>query len=156
MDAVDFSFGVTLDQVDQINRLVRLIAAQGDVIAVGNAIRLDERSLPSLGEAIYDAACAVHDIVEQVCEQKLKHAITVAMATDVKEAGPIYLDDRRRRALAVDPFARMRKAAPYADGIGGTDSACCIVLTLQGSAPAVAKRKKKPRQADAPNRLSTG
>jgi hypothetical protein len=69
------AFGISLDQVDALDRFVRTIAAHGDVISTGVAAHLDERSLPALGEAIYDAANAVRDILDQIGKQKLEKAV---------------------------------------------------------------------------------
>ena len=68
-------FGLSLDQVDALDRLIRIIAAHGDVISAGVAAHLDERSLPALGDAIYDAANEVRSILDQVGEQKLEKPV---------------------------------------------------------------------------------
>lgn len=71
MAASSFAFGITLDQADTLDRLVRTIAAHGDVVAAGSASPLDQRTLPALGEAIYDAAQVVRGILDEVAKQKL-------------------------------------------------------------------------------------
>ncbi|MCE4513055.1 hypothetical protein LYZ88_13705 [Xanthomonas hortorum pv. vitians] len=38
-----FAFGITVKQVDALDQLLLTIAAHGDVIAAGNADRLDRR-----------------------------------------------------------------------------------------------------------------
>ncbi|MBN6111240.1 hypothetical protein [Xanthomonas bonasiae] len=71
MAAPSFAFGLTLEQVDTLDRLMRTITVYGDVIAAGGAAHFDHRSLPALGEAIYDAAHAVRGILVEVVKQKL-------------------------------------------------------------------------------------
>ncbi|MBN6150466.1 hypothetical protein JR065_08940 [Xanthomonas sp. AmX2] len=65
-------FGLTLDQLDTLDRLVRTIAAHGDMIATGAGACLDAQTLPALGDAIYDAARAARGILDQVGEQRLE------------------------------------------------------------------------------------
>ncbi len=72
-------FGVTLDQLDILHRLVRTIAAHGDVIAIGAGASLDVQTLPALGDAIYDAAIAARHLLEQVGEQRLASATVSTM-----------------------------------------------------------------------------
>lgn len=64
-------FGVTLEQIDRLDRLVRTITANGDVIAVGDATRLEAGSLSALGEAIFVSARAVREILDQIEGQRL-------------------------------------------------------------------------------------
>jgi len=71
MAAPSFAFGLTLKQVDALDRLMRTITVYGDVIAAGSAAHFDRRTLPALGEAIYDAAHAVRGILDEVAKQKL-------------------------------------------------------------------------------------
>lgn len=69
-----FVFGVTLDQVDQLDRLVRTIAASSDVIAVGGGAPLHGVTLPTLGEAIFSAAGGIRDLLDQIEAQRLVEA----------------------------------------------------------------------------------
>ncbi|SOD50768.1 hypothetical protein [Pseudoxanthomonas wuyuanensis] len=80
------SFGATLNQIDELNRLVRTITASSDAIAVSGDDLMDDHSLPTLGDAIYDAGMAVREIVDQVYRQKLKKGAAAA-ATAVPVAG---------------------------------------------------------------------
>ncbi|APP83942.1 hypothetical protein ABQW67_05115 [Xanthomonas hortorum] len=66
-----FAFGITVKQVDALDQLLLTIAAHGDVIAAGNADRLDRRTLPVLGSAIFDAAGAMRTILDQLALQRL-------------------------------------------------------------------------------------
>lgn len=104
-------FGVTLDQVDALDRLVRTIAANGDVIATGGTAHLDERSLPALGDAIYDAAHAVRDILDEVGEQKLA-AAAATIAPGVPEGGrQAFPGEMRDRLLQARLIMRLAHAA---------------------------------------------
>lgn len=66
-----FAFGVSLDQIDALDRLVRTIAAHGDIVAAGHAVELADRTLSVLGQAIHDGAAAVRDILDRVEAQRL-------------------------------------------------------------------------------------
>ncbi|MDV2453620.1 hypothetical protein [Xanthomonas hortorum] len=61
-------FCLTLDQIDHLDRLMRTIAAHGDVIAMSAPQCLHAQTLPTLGQAIFDAANAVREILEQRVE----------------------------------------------------------------------------------------
>ncbi|MEA9861877.1 hypothetical protein VDG01_17510 [Xanthomonas campestris pv. raphani] len=63
-------FRLTLDQTDLLDRLLRTIAAYGDVIAVTAPDCLDAQTFPTIGQAIYDAANTARNILEQQPEQK--------------------------------------------------------------------------------------
>ncbi|WOB48526.1 hypothetical protein NYR97_14880 [Xanthomonas hydrangeae] len=65
------AFGITVEQIDALDQLLLTIAAHGDVIAAGNADRLDRRTLPVLGSAIFDAAGAMRTILDQLALQRL-------------------------------------------------------------------------------------
>lgn len=77
-----FLFGVTLAQIDQLERLVRTIIANGDVIAVGGATRLEPATLTALGEAVFSSGCAVRGILDEIEEQRLVRGTTHAGAAD--------------------------------------------------------------------------
>lgn len=64
-------FGLTLDQVDALGRLTGILIANGDVISISGAGPLDSRTMPTLGEAIYEAAYAVRGILDQIEAQRL-------------------------------------------------------------------------------------
>jgi hypothetical protein len=67
-----FVFGITLDQADALDCLIRTITAHGDILASGTAPYLDPRTLPALGEAIYTAGRAARGILDEVGAQSLK------------------------------------------------------------------------------------
>ncbi|ENZ94542.1 hypothetical protein VB151_17535 [Xanthomonas fragariae] len=60
-----------MEQVDALDQLVLPIAAHGDVIASGNADRLDRCSLPGLGSETFDAAGAMRTLLDQLELQRL-------------------------------------------------------------------------------------
>lgn len=64
-------FGMTLDQVDTLARLIRAIAAHGDVVASAHEAELAEATLPVLGQSIVDAAEAVRAILDEVERQRV-------------------------------------------------------------------------------------
>jgi hypothetical protein len=69
-----FAFGVTLDQIDALDRLIQTISAHGDVVATGHTAELAGHTLPLMGQAIYDAALAVRTLLDQVEAQRLGQA----------------------------------------------------------------------------------
>jgi hypothetical protein len=66
-----FTFGVTLQQLDQFHALLRTITAQSDMVAVCSGAPLDDNSVSILGENIFTAARAVRGIVDQIHAQRL-------------------------------------------------------------------------------------
>ncbi|MBB3843651.1 hypothetical protein [Xanthomonas arboricola] len=66
-----FTFGVTLQQIDQFHTLLRTITAQSDMVAVCSGRPLDATSLSVLGESIFNAARAVRGVVDEIYEQRL-------------------------------------------------------------------------------------
>ncbi|MEZ0472897.1 XAC0095 family protein [Luteimonas salinilitoris] len=66
-----FAFGVTLDQIDTLDRLIQTISAHGDVVAASHAAELAHHTLPLLGHAIHDGAAAVRALLDEVEAQRL-------------------------------------------------------------------------------------
>ncbi|NYI17146.1 hypothetical protein FHR53_000834 [Xanthomonas arboricola] len=60
---------LTLDQRDQLDRLLRILIAHGDIIAMSKPECLEAQTLPTLGQAIFDAANAACEMLEQWVEQ---------------------------------------------------------------------------------------
>lgn len=52
-------FGVIVDQLDELNTLLRTITAHGDVITVGCDEPLHPQTVSPLGEVVFNAALAV-------------------------------------------------------------------------------------------------
>lgn len=65
------AFGITVDQVDQLNSLLGTVTANGDMLAVSGAKPVHAQTLPTLGDAIFNAALAMRKILDQVDRQKL-------------------------------------------------------------------------------------
>jgi hypothetical protein len=68
-----FAFGITLDQIDALNRLIPTILAHGDVVACSRGAELAKDTLPRVGQAIYDGMEAVRAILLDVEAQPLGH-----------------------------------------------------------------------------------
>ncbi|NZA24774.1 hypothetical protein H0E84_00090 [Luteimonas sp. SJ-92] len=66
-----FTFGVTLDQIDALGRLIQTISAHGGVVAAARAGEQADHTLPMLGRAIFEGAAAVRDLLDQVEAQRL-------------------------------------------------------------------------------------
>lgn len=66
-----FLFGVTLDQMDELDRLLDMIRAHGDVVFSAHDADLAIGTLPLVGHAIFDDAIAAKDIIGQVTSQRL-------------------------------------------------------------------------------------
>jgi hypothetical protein len=66
-----FVFGVTLEQVDELNRLLDMITAHGDVVFSAHDAELAIGTLPLVGHAVFDDARAAKDIIGQVTSQRL-------------------------------------------------------------------------------------
>ncbi|KQR08926.1 MULTISPECIES: hypothetical protein [Xanthomonas] len=82
----DFTFGVTVAQIDQFHTLLRTITAQSDMVAVCSGKSLDATSLSVLGENIFNAARAVRVVVDQIHAQRLSDdcAVRVSLARGSK------------------------------------------------------------------------
>lgn len=65
------SFGVTLDQIDELHGLLRTITANGDMVTVGCQEPLHPQTVSALGEGIFNAALSVREIVDRIEEQRL-------------------------------------------------------------------------------------
>ncbi|QOW24030.1 hypothetical protein [Lysobacter sp. H23M47] len=64
-------FGVTLEQMDELDRLLAMITAHGDVVFSAHDADLAIGTLPLVGHAIFDDAIAAKDIIGQVTSQRL-------------------------------------------------------------------------------------
>ena len=94
-----FAFGLTVTQVDALDRLARTISAHGDVVTTGRTAELAEGTLSQLGQAIFDAAAALQDLLDQVETQRLGHA--AGPDTRVREARGVYA--ACPEAVAIEP-----------------------------------------------------
>ena len=84
-----FTFGIALDQIDALDRLIQTISAHGDVVAAGHAAELAGQTLPILGQAICDGAAALRSILDEVEAQRLVRA--ARRRTGVSETPGAYV-----------------------------------------------------------------
>lgn len=96
-----YVFGVTLDQIDALNRLIFMISAHGDVVFASEDAELANGTLPLLGDAIFNDARAVREIIRQVESQRLGQAR--GPQTGVGEERAAYLAGRAH--LPVDSMS---------------------------------------------------
>ncbi len=69
-----YIFGVTLDQIDTLHRLISMIWAHGDVVIASDEAEFAKHTLSLLGDAIFNDAMTVRDIIRQVESQRLGKA----------------------------------------------------------------------------------
>ncbi|SHL55468.1 hypothetical protein [Rhodanobacter sp. OK091] len=69
-----YRFGMTMDQIDTLNRLIAMIVAHGDVVIASDEAEFADHTLSVLGDAIFNDARAVREIIRQVESQRLGHA----------------------------------------------------------------------------------
>lgn len=104
-----YSFGVTLDQIDALDRLIQTIAAHGDVLAAGGADELSGRTLPLLGQAIHEAATTVRGILDGVEAQRLERDEDGRSGVgEGRAAYDVALAERRTRGASRGPGRRAR------------------------------------------------
>jgi len=89
-----YLFGVTLEQVDTLNRLIGMISAHGDVVIASDDAEFAHHTLPLIGDAIFGDAGAVRKIIRQVESQRLGQAR--GSQTGVGEERAIYHTGRAR------------------------------------------------------------
>ncbi|NII10159.1 hypothetical protein [Oleiagrimonas sp. C23AA] len=89
-----YPFGVTLDQIDELNLLLGRIAAHGDVVIASHEAEFADHTLSLVGDMIFREARQVRDIVFDIASQMLdaergsNHRVDEAPAT--YGAGPAY------------------------------------------------------------------
>jgi hypothetical protein len=83
-----YIFGVTLEQVDTLNRLIDMITAHGDVVIASDEAELADHTLSLLGDAIFNDARTVREIIRQVESQRLGQAR--GSQTSVGEERAVY------------------------------------------------------------------
>lgn len=86
--AEGFAFGITVDQIDALNRLIQTISAHGDVVACSRSAGLADDTLPRVGQAIYDGMEAVRAILGEVEAQQLGQEF--GPRTGVREERAVY------------------------------------------------------------------
>lgn len=122
-------FGATLDQIDELNRLVRTITASSDAIAVSGDDLMDDRSLPTLGDAIYDAGLAVREIVDQVYRQKLEKGAAVAVAAAPVAGRARFASDMHDSLLCARSIVQASDAAAGPSGAAEDAAGVCRAVS---------------------------
>jgi len=95
-----YLFGVTLEQVDTLNRLIDMISAHGDVVIASDDAEFADHTLSLLGDTIFNDARAVREIIRQVESQRLGQAR--GPRTGVGEERVVYLYHAGRAHLPAD------------------------------------------------------
>jgi hypothetical protein len=99
----EFICGVTLDQIDQLNRLVERVKAYGDAVSANGAADFAPGTLSILGHTIFDRAVELDALVSDIYTQTLEQE---AHPHTVRETPPAY---------CVQPaFQEEQKASPEA------------------------------------------
>lgn len=118
-DAADqvqgYAFGVTLAQVDALDGWVRTLAAQGDVLATGDAAGWARGTLPSMGRAVFDAAAAVRGVLDAVETQRLARGADARLR--VEEAQAVYAVPRALPARVSPDPAPVEAELAYGDSL---------------------------------------
>lgn len=83
-----YLFGVTLDQIDEINLLLDMIRAHGDVVVASHEAEFADHTLSLVGHAIFCDAQKLRDIIRDVDAQQL--GPTHGARTGVREEPAIY------------------------------------------------------------------
>jgi len=118
-DAADqaqgYAFGVTLAQVDALDGWVRTLAAQGDVLATGDAAGWARGTVPAMGRAVFDAAAAVRGVLDAVETQRLARGADARLR--VEEAQAVYAVPRALPARVSPDPAPVEAELAYGDSL---------------------------------------
>ncbi|MDC7807994.1 hypothetical protein PQS31_14360 [Luteimonas sp BLCC-B24] len=101
----DYAFGMTLDQLDELHRLLDLLRAQGDLMMASGEGDVAKETIIVTGSAIFDGAEAVDAIINQVEAQILDDDDPRAKPRRVREMPPAY---GVRTVAAAEPKAQHR------------------------------------------------
>jgi hypothetical protein len=86
-------FGMTMDQLDALDRLVQLIRAHGDVVSAHRMADLAGGTLAMMGHAIFDEATEVRRILDEVEDQRWPESARPRVGVDEERAfyaaGPV-------------------------------------------------------------------
>ncbi|WP_058835623.1 XAC0095 family protein [Luteimonas abyssi] len=84
----DFAFGMTMDQLDEANRLLDLLGAQGDLLMASGGDNLADGTVVVIGAAIFDGADAMKDMIHEIASQRL--ATKANTGERVREVPAVY------------------------------------------------------------------
>jgi hypothetical protein len=93
-----YVFGLTVEQVDTLHRLIDMLSAHGDVVTASRGAELATPTLPAVGQAIFDGASAARDIIRQAESQRLEP--TRGSQSGVGEEQAVYRVSRARLPVA--------------------------------------------------------
>lgn len=130
-------FGVTLEQVDTLGRLIDMILAHGDVVTASGDLAFADHTLSLLRDAISNDARAARQIIRQVESQKLGR--TRGPHTGVGEERGAYRAGRAHsRAGSASHVARALLATRNEAG-PGIGSAQCVRVGRSWRSGTIAK-----------------
>lgn len=86
----DYAFGMTMDQLDELHRLLDLLRAQGDLMMASGEGMVSKDTIIVTGSAIFDGAEAVDAIIDVVETQILEDDDPRAKPRRVRETPPPY------------------------------------------------------------------
>ncbi len=92
-----YLFGVTLEQVEMLSRLIEMISAHGEVVTASDDAGLADHTLSLLGDAIFGGVSRVREIIRQVESQRLDQAHSPQ--TGVGEERAVYHAKPGRKKL---------------------------------------------------------
>ncbi len=107
-EAHGFVYGVTLEQIDQLNLLIPAIIACGDAVSADDMADFAEGTLTMLGHAIFDKATEVAELLDEVQAQRLERGARIRFS--VEETPPAYCI---RMPSEADHAARAAPARAY-------------------------------------------
>ncbi len=81
-----FVFGVTLDQIDMLNRLVERIKAYGDAVSADGMADFAEGTLTMLGHTIFDKAVEVDEVLVEIEAQQMPQGTRLRFAVEEPRA----------------------------------------------------------------------
>ncbi|MCD9007444.1 hypothetical protein LDO31_14585 [Luteimonas sp. XNQY3] len=84
----DYEFGMTMDQLDEMNRLLDQLTAQGDLLMAGAGGDFAKGTLIVTGASIFNDADAAHTIIRQVNSQHLDDSPAAGLR--VRETPSLY------------------------------------------------------------------
>lgn len=125
------TYGVTAEQIDNLNNSIRTITALGDIIAISDDRPLDDHSMSALGEMVYIAACGIRDILNQVNEQLFEPADGKAVPPIKERDLPTFASDMLDSLLRAHTIMlEMRNSDHRSDGTKDVGDSCRIVSKL--------------------------
>ncbi len=127
----DLSCGLTVDQLDRLQQLTGNIRAQGDVLAIGRPRELAPGSLEVIGDVIFQAACEVREIFDQIESQRLAGATATPTSAATQATRPAFDSDMHEALLqAYSIMQLINIAAHQDDGTDDASGACTLVSAL--------------------------